>query len=216
MTDKIGMFPVVRKLGEGGMGRIYLVRDPSDGSLWAAKQFKGDLTRPLLVQRFRREFRALESLDHPAIVRVKNLEYSNNQMFFLMEYVSGHSLDRVLTRPRKRESEWIRQVLTWLRYLCEPLEYIHRRQMVHRDLKPGNIMIMETNSDPPLKLLDFGVIHWSQADSILTGKPTFFGSIRYMAPEQISNSTPDLRSDLYAFGVILYEAVTGETPVQYR
>lgn len=212
MADKIGIFPVIRKLGEGGMGRIFLVRDPSDGSLWAAKQFKGDLTRPLLVQRFRREFRALESLHHPAVVRVKNLEYSNNQMFFLMEYVNGRSMDRILAQSRKREADWIRMVLSWMKYLCEPLDYIHSQYMVHRDLKPGNIMILESGQNPPLKLLDFGVIHWSHADSIVTGKPTFFGSLRYMAPEQISSSTPDLRSDLYSFGVILYEAVTGRPP----
>ncbi|MBN1879048.1 tetratricopeptide repeat protein [bacterium] len=212
MSDTIGIFPVIRKLGEGGMGRIYLVRDPSDGSLWAAKQFKGDLTRPLLVQRFRREFRALESLNHPAIVRVKNLEYSNNQMFFLMEYVNGKSLDRILNQNRKRDVDWIRKNLLWMKYLCDPLEYIHNQQMVHRDLKPGNIMILDSGSATPLKLLDFGVIHWTHADSIITGKPTFFGSLRYMAPEQINSTAPDLRSDLYSFGVILYEAVTGRPP----
>jgi eukaryotic-like serine/threonine-protein kinase len=194
------------------MGKIYLVRDPSDGSYWAAKQFKGDLTRPLLVQRFRREFRALQALDHPAIVKVKNLEYTQKQMFFLMEYVNGISMDQMLSQTSVRDSEWIKKVLQWIRYLCEPLHYIHRQHMVHRDLKPGNIMILDSDAAIPVKLLDFGVIHWTHADSIATGKLTFFGSLRYMAPEQINNETPDLRSDLYSLGVILYEALTGRPP----
>jgi serine/threonine protein kinase/tetratricopeptide (TPR) repeat protein len=212
MTQYIGIYPVIRKLGEGGMGKIYLVQDPEDGSFWAAKEFKGDLSRPLLVQRFRREFRALQALHHPAIVQVKNLEYSQNNLFFLMEYVHGTSLDQLLVQPRVRNMVWIRQVLAWVRYLCEPLDYIHGQNMIHRDLKPGNIMIIDSNEQAPLKLLDFGVVHWSLADSVVTGKPAFFGSLRYMAPEQIGSEIPDRRSDLYSIGVILYEALTGKPP----
>jgi eukaryotic-like serine/threonine-protein kinase len=212
MALHVGIYPVIRKLGEGGMGKIFLVRDPSDGSCWAAKQFKGDLTRPLLVQRFRREFRALQALEHPAIVKVKNLEYTQKQMFFLMEYVNGKSMDQVLSDTLVRNSDWIKKVLRWMRYLCDPLHYIHCQNIVHRDLKPGNIMILDSDNGIPIKLLDFGVIHWTHADSIATGKLTFFGSLRYMAPEQINNETPDLRSDLYSMGVILYEALTGRPP----
>lgn len=212
MAHQIGPYPIVRKIGEGGMGRIYLVRDTADGSLWAAKQYKGDLTRPLFVQRFRREFRALKSLDHPAIVRVRNLEYSESLMFFLMEYISGRSFDRVLSQPREYGPDWINQVLQWIQYLCDPLDYIHKHRMVHRDLKPGNIMIMGPDSDPPVKLLDFGVIHWMHADAVSTATPTFLGSLRYMAPEQMNNAGVDLRTDLYSLGIILYEAITGRPP----
>jgi len=212
MAHQIGPYPVVRKIGEGGMGRIYLVRDTTDGSLWAAKQYKGDLTRPLFVQRFRREFRALKSLDHPAIVRVRNLEYSENLMYFLMEYITGRSFDRVLSQPREYGPDWINQVLQWIQYLCDPLAYIHKHRMVHRDLKPGNLMIMGPGSDPPIKLLDFGVIQWMHADSVTTATPTFLGSLRYMAPEQMNNGGVDLRTDLYSLGVILYEASTGRLP----
>ncbi|MBN1295588.1 protein kinase [bacterium] len=212
MEQRIGSYPIVRKLGEGGMGRIFLVRDTEDGSLWAAKQYKGDMTRPLFVQRFRREFRALQSLNHPAIVRVRNMEFTDNLMFFLMEYVSGRPFDRVLNQPREYGTEWIRQVLHWMRYLCDPLEYIHQHRMIHRDLKPGNLMIMGPGSDPPVKLLDFGVIHWLHADSVSTATPTFMGSLRYMAPEQMNSGGIDLRSDLYSLGIIMYEAVTGQPP----
>lgn len=212
MSQLMGAFPIVRKLGEGGMGRIYLVRDDADGSLWAAKQFKGDITRPLFVQRFRREFRALKSLDHPAIVKVRHMDYSSERMFFLMEYVAGRSLDRVLVQPRELNAQWINQVLQWIHYLCDPLEYIHQQRMVHRDLKPGNIMILGNNSDVPLKLLDFGVIHWRHADTITTASPTFLGSLRYMAPEQMSEQDIDLRADIYSLGIILYEAIAGRPP----
>lgn len=211
MAEALGNYPIVKKIGEGGMGRIYLVRDHDD-TFWAAKEYKGDLTRSLLVHRFRREFRALQALDHPAIVKVKNLEYTQNQIFFLMEYINGTSMDMVIKQVQARDSEWIKKVLLWMRYLCEPLQYIHSKNMVHRDLKPGNIMIMDSSADTPLKLLDFGVIHWSLADTILTEKHTFFGSLRYMAPEQITNEAIDLRSDLYSMGVILYEALTGRPP----
>ncbi len=211
MAVTLGNYPIVRKIGEGGMGRIYLVRDHDD-TYWAAKEYKGDLAQSLLVHRFRREFRALQALEHPAIVKVKNLEYTQKQMFFLMEYINGTSMDQILRQVKARDSEWIKKVLVWMHYLCDPLHYIHSKNMVHRDLKPGNIMIMESSSNIPVKLLDFGVIHWSLADTILTEKHTFFGSLRYMAPEQIINETIDLRSDLYSFGVILYEATTGRPP----
>ncbi|MCD4654233.1 protein kinase [bacterium] len=212
MEQFVGSYPVVRKIGEGGMGRIYLVRDLEDGSLWAAKQFKGDLTRPLFVQRFRREFRVLKALDHPAIIQVKTMEYSGDQMFFLMEYVKGRSLDKVLQQPREHGPDWIAQVLRWIRYLCDPLGYIHSQKIIHRDIKPGNIMILGPNSDPPLKLLDFGVIQWLQSETITTSSHSFLGSLRYMAPEQMNSNSADLRSDLYSLGIILYEAVTGRAP----
>ena len=121
-------------------------------------------------------------------------------------------MDQILRQVKARDSEWIKKVLVWMHYLCDPLHYIHSKNMVHRDLKPGNIMIMESSSNVPVKLLDFGVIHWSLSETILTEKHTFFGSLRYMAPEQIINETIDLRSDLYSFGVILYEATTGRPP----
>ncbi len=212
MTQSLGNYTIIRKLGEGGMGKIYLVQDPDDGSFWAAKEFKGDLTRPLLVQRFRREFRALQALNHEAIIEVRNLEYSQNRLYFLMEYVQGTSLDQILAQPRVRNTAWIKQVLRWMRYLCDPLDYIHSQNMIHRDLKPGNIMITESPGNAPVKLLDFGVIHWTLTDSLATGKPSFFGSLRYMAPEQVSNDIPDRRSDLYSMGVLLYEALTGKPP----
>jgi len=212
MRQLIGSYPVVRKLGEGGMGQIFLVRDPEDGSLWAAKKLKGDLSKSMFVQRFRREFRALKALDHPAIVQVREMEYSREIMFFLMEYIDGKSFDKVLAQPRQYNAEWITQVLQWIRYLCDPLDYIHSQRIVHRDIKPGNLMILGPDSDPPLKLLDFGVIQWLHSETITTSSHAFLGSLRYMAPEQMSTSTTDLRSDLYSLGVILYEAVTGRAP----
>ncbi len=210
--QKIGQYSIIRKLGEGGMGRIFLVKDETEGTFWAAKQFKGDMSNPLFVQRFRREFRALKTLEHPAIVRVREMESNENLLFFLMEYIDGKSLDHVLAQPREHDLQWINQVLTWIKYLCETLEYIHSKRMIHRDLKPGNIMIMGPDANPPLKLLDFGIIHWLQSDTTTTAIPTFLGSLRYMAPEQMNSSSVDLRSDLYSLGVIMYEAITGRAP----
>jgi serine/threonine-protein kinase len=162
---------------------------------------------PELADRFMQEIKLQASLDHPNIAALHTALRVENQLLMLMEYVEGITLDKVMESgpvPIDKATGYIAQVLS-------ALSYAHARGVIHRDLKPGNMMITPSGE---VKLMDFGIPKMT-ADRKLTQNASTVGSLYYMSPEQIKGSLDlDPRSDLYSLGVSLYEVVTGARPFQ--
>jgi serine/threonine-protein kinase len=203
----VGDYQIIGVLGEGGMGKVFKVRNTISDRVEAMKVLLPDLAgEPDLADRFLREIKVLASLDHPNIAALRTAVRFENQLLMIMELVEGMSLDQRLHQmgklPMAEAVNSISQVLAAL--MCA-----HGRSVIHRDIKPANMML---TADGTVKLMDFGIAK-SEADRKLTMTGTTMGSLYYMSPEQISGAqTLDARSDLYSVGVSLYELVTGKRP----
>ena len=207
MTDpvrkQIGDYEIIRELGHGGMGQVFLVRNLISDRIEAMKILLPDLANQGdLGARFIREIKLLASLDHPNIAALRTAFSADNQLIMIMEYVEGDTLAHRMERgpfPPAEALDYIDQVLA-------ALSYAHAKGIIHRDIKPANMML------PPsgvLKLMDFGIAR-SGNDLGLTVTGTTLGSLDYMSPEQVQAQQTDARSDLYSVGVSLYEMVTGQ------
>jgi serine/threonine-protein kinase len=200
---QIGDYEVIRELGHGGMGQVFLVRNLISDRIEAMKVLLPDLANQGdLGARFMREIKLLASLDHPNIAALRTAFSSNNQLIMIMEYVEGDTLGHRLERgpfAPAEASNYIDQVLA-------ALSYAHAQGIIHRDIKPANMMLTPRGV---LKLMDFGIAR-SGNDLGLTVTGTTLGSLDYMSPEQVQSQPTDGRSDLYSVGVSLYEMVTGQ------
>ena len=202
----VGDYQVVGILGAGGMGQVYKVRNVISDRVEAMKVLLPDLVnQPDLADRFLREIKVQASLEHPNIAALHTAVRVENQLFMLMEFVEGVTLDQSSRMGRCLPAEAVNYIMQVL----SALEYAHARGVVHRDIKPANMMLTPAGV---VKLMDFGIAR-SSADHKLTQTGTTVGSLYYMSPEQIQGVTaPDARSDLYSVGVSLYELVTGKRP----
>jgi formylglycine-generating enzyme required for sulfatase activity len=205
--ERLGEFRLLRQLGEGGMGRLYLAEQESLGRRVALKIVKPELrASPTAVERFRREAFAVAKLQHPNIVRVIATGEDAGVVFLAMELVPGRGLDELIEEAGG-PLPW-RRVAGWIRAVAAALAYAHDSGVLHRDVKPANIRI--TPDDRPV-LVDFGLARderWSGQ----TLTRAFAGSPLYAAPEQLASRKVDGRVDVYALGVTLFEAVTGRLP----
>ncbi len=197
----IGRYQIVNRLGAGGMGSVYLARDPDLDRLVAIKLVKDDLSDdPDLRERFSREARSAARLRHPNIVTIFDIGEERGQPFIAMEYLHGESL---LDIVRKRTPLDVSLVLRWMEDLCAGLAHAHQAGIVHRDIKPANMMI---DQDGLLKVVDFGIARLG--DSQVTRDGVLVGTINYMSPEQIQGKGADARSDIFAVGAVFYELLT--------
>ncbi|MBL0210970.1 MAG: protein kinase [Holophagaceae bacterium] len=207
MRTRIGKFEIQRRLGEGAMGEVFLGRDPIIGREVAIKTIRPQIaTGEEARERFYREARAAGTLNHPNLVTVHEFGEDDGTLFLAMEYVPGQDLqtlllDHSLTRP---------QILEIVAQICDGLAYAHARGVMHRDIKPSNIRVDWHQGRPFVKVMDFGIARIAGSD--MTGSGTILGTFGYMAPEYISSGIPDPRADIFACGVILYEALAGERP----
>ena len=202
----VGDYQVVGILGAGGMGQVYKVRNVISDRVEAMKVLLPDLAnQPDLADRFLREIKVQASLVHPNIAGLHTAVRVDNQLLMLMEFVEGVTLDQKLKDgplPAAEAVNYVMQVLA-------ALDYAHARGVVHRDIKPGNMMLTPGGV---VKLMDFGIARSATVHK-LTQTGTTVGSLYYMSPEQIQGiAAPDARSDLYSVGVSLYELVTGKKP----
>ena len=210
-----GRYIVVKKVGEGGMGTVWLVRHRELDSDRALKLIVSGIARdPQARARFRREARILDKLNHPNAVRVYNAEVLRDVAFIEMEFVRGESLNQVLVHGVPMP---LSQVVDLLEQLCLVLQAANDEGIIHRDLKPPNMMLVDGRQpgQKVLKLLDFGIAKIREGgDDVRTMTGSFMGTPLYSSPEQIVGGLVDARSDIYSVGLILYEMLTGHRPFE--
>jgi eukaryotic-like serine/threonine-protein kinase len=207
---RFGRYEVVAELGRGAMGVVYQARDPQIDRLVAVKTVSLSGQEPDAEREFRLRFmheaQAAGRLHHAGIVSIFDVGENpeNNDPYIVLEYVAGESLNRILAREKKLPLETALQLTE---EIAEALDYAHAQGVIHRDIKPGNILITETGH---AKIADFGIAKLNLAHFTLPGR--VLGTPAYMAPEQLSGEGADGRSDLFSLGVILYAMTTGHSP----
>jgi eukaryotic-like serine/threonine-protein kinase len=197
----------LRRLAVGGSSSVFLAEHERSGQQRVLKIFR---QVPDVVEgsstfdRFLREYELVAHLEHRNIVRIYDIGVADDHLFLAMEYFAGGDL-----RSRMREPLPWRSALAYLRQLAEALGALHTIGVLHRDVKPGNVLLRDDGS---LAFIDFGLARQLGLDSDITGEGAIFGTPHYMSPEQGHGQALDERSDLYSLGVVLYEMLTGEKP----
>ncbi len=208
-----GKYSLEELLGQGGMGAVFRARNTTIDMPVAIKVIRTDLNRELLSGRLLQEARAAAKLSHPAIVRVFDVgQTALGDPFIVMELLSGESLSAVMEREGRITGV---RALQLLLPIADALSAAHAKGFVHRDVKPDNVFIVVDEEQLQPKLVDFGIVKLEQRDknSQLTQVGTVLGSPDYMSPEQARGlENIDLRSDVWSFSVVLYEAIAGQTP----
>jgi serine/threonine-protein kinase len=203
----VGDYEVLSILGLGGMGKVYKVRNVISDRVEAMKVLLPDLTsHQSLADRFLREIRLLASLNHPNIAALRTALTYENQLVMIMEFVEGETLANRIARAPISTAE----AVNYSDQILSALSYAHQHNIIHRDIKPANMMLTPQGA---VKLMDFGIAR-SGTDGSLTSTGTTLGSLNYMPPEQVRGESADQRSDIYSFGVSLYELLTGKLPFQ--
>ncbi|MBC7798507.1 MAG: protein kinase, partial [Pyrinomonadaceae bacterium] len=216
--SKIGRYEVLRKIGAGGMGEVYLANDSTLGRDVALKvlpsEFSSDTER---LTRFRQEARAVSALNHPNILTIYEIGESDAGWFIATEFVKGETLRQLMNREKSLS---VKQTLKIAVQIADALVSAHEAGIIHRDIKPENLMIRR---DGYVKVLDFGLAKPTQVKSapenatlqiINTTPGLVMGSVRYMSPEQARGKDVDERTDLWSFGVVLYEMIIGKPPFE--
>jgi eukaryotic-like serine/threonine-protein kinase len=205
--QSVGDYEVLSILGLGGMGKVYKVRNVISDRAEAMKVLLPDLnSHQSLADRFLREIRLLASLNHPNIAALRTALTYENQLVMIMEFVEGETLANRIARAPISTAE----AVNYSEQILSALSYAHKHNIIHRDIKPANMMLTPQGA---VKLMDFGIAR-SGTDGSLTSTGTTLGSLNYMPPEQVRGEAADARSDLYSFGISLYELLTGKLPFQ--
>ena len=205
LPEKIGRYEVKSELGRGGMATVYRAYDPNSGREVAIKVLPREMLHdPQFRSRFEREIKLIASLEHPAIVPIYDAGEVNEQPYFVMRFMNGGSLSDVIEKGPIS----IEDTAKIVERIAQGLAYAHRKGVIHRDLKPDNILFDETG-EPFIS--DFGVAKLTESTSNLTGSGVI-GTPAYMSPEQAQGTEIDLRSDVYGLGVIVYQMLTGHQP----
>jgi len=206
----ISHYKIIEKLGEGGMGEVYLAEDFQLKRKVAIKFLPSHLIKDKESrERFEREAQAAAALNHPNIITVYEIGEFEEHVFIVMEYAKGETLRDKIDHFKPTSTEFpIEEIINFAIQICEGLEKAHQAGIIHRDIKPGNIII---DKDNKVKILDFGLAKLKGV-SQLTKETSTIGTIHYMSPEQIRGEEVDHRSDIWSLGVILYEMITGRLP----
>src|ERR1700728_815617 len=203
--QRIGDYEVLGVLGAGGMGKVYKVRNVISDRVEAMKVLLANLTsQKELADRFLREIKLLASLNHPNIAALNTAMTLDNQLIMMMEYVDGTTLATRLQQGPIPPAE----AVNYSTQLLSALSYAHKLNVIHRDVKPANMMLTR---EGVVKLMDFGIARPNNEQG-MTVTGTTLGSLNYMSPEQVRGEAVDQRSDLYSMGVSIYEMVTGQLP----
>jgi predicted Ser/Thr protein kinase len=206
LPQKIGRYEVVGELGRGAMGVVYKATDPNIGRMVALKTMRLDVhgvDEEEILRRFKHEAKLAGVMNHSNIVTIYDAGEDGGVFYIAMEYMEGVTLQSILHDERVVTAE---RILEISRQLCVGLDYAHERGVIHRDIKPANIMI---HGKGGVKIMDFGI---AKSGGGMTSAGQVLGTPAYMSPEQVRGKTLDGRSDLFSYGVCLYEMITGEKP----
>jgi serine/threonine protein kinase len=215
ISNLAGQYEFIGKIGEGGMGVIYKARHLALNHLVAIKMMHVSQMDESKILRFQQEAKAVSSLDHPSIVRVRDFGISDaGQPHMVLDFIDGVTLDAVIKTHGPLSLNEAKHLFS---QICDAVAHAHSRKVLHRDLKPGNIMLVYRDNQPPLPIIvDFGiakVVDPAQQQGMnLTQTGEIFGSPFYMSPEQTGGKELDQRSDIYSIGCMLFEALTGAPP----
>ena len=199
-------YQIVKQIGEGGMANVYLAYDTILERDVAIKILRGDLaTDEKFVRRFQREALAASSLSHPNIVEVYDVGEDNGEYYIVMEYIEGKHLKQLL---KKRGKLTLSEVIDIMTQITDGMSVAHDSYIIHRDIKPQNIMILENGM---IKITDFGIA-MALNSTQLTQTNSVMGSVHYLPPEQANGKGATLKSDIYSMGILMYELLTGKLP----
>ena len=207
-----GLYTVRELIGTGGMANVYkAVVGPGgpvpEGTVVAVKVLRQELMHdPDLVRRFKNESKAISLLNHPNIVKVYDVSVSDHLQYIVMEYVDGMTLREYLNERGGKLTS--RETVHFISQILKALDHAHRNGVVHRDIKPQNIMLLDNGQ---LRMMDFGIARVSRAENQLTGGKAM-GSVHYISPEQAKGEETDRKSDIYSVGVMMYEMLSGKLP----
>jgi eukaryotic-like serine/threonine-protein kinase len=214
----IGPYTLIKTLGEGGMGQVWLADQTAPVRRQVAlKLIKGGMYDDAVIQRFEAERQSLAIMDHPAIAKVFDAGTSDGQPYFVMEYVPGVPVTQYCDKKRLTPRERLKLFIK----ICEGVQHAHQKAVIHRDLKPSNILISEIDGKPAPHIIDFGIAKAATPGPdqvLLTQIGSFVGTPGYMSPEQADSNVQDIdtRTDVYALGVILYELLAGWLPFDMK
>jgi serine/threonine-protein kinase len=207
MAKRIGKYEILRTLGQGAMGEVYLATHPAIGREVAIKTILPAAARGEDAEgRFRREAEAAGRLNHPNLVTIFDFDKDQEVFYLVMEFVDGDDLENLIRSRGLSPS----QFLEVLAQVCDGLSHAHRHGIIHRDVKPSNVRVMRDGKNFLAKVMDFGIARVEDSDLTATG--IVMGTVSYMAPEYIREGHATAQSDLFAVGVMLYEALAGRKP----
>lgn len=205
---QLGRYTLLEKIGSGGFGTVYRARNEALGNTVAIKVLHPTVSETEeFLTRFRREAQEAARLDHPNIVRTFDLDEANGIHFIVMEFLDGGDLAGLIASPNLLELDHAYRVLE---QVSAALDYAHAQGLVHRDVKPSNILLRE---DGLAKLTDFGAVKAAEGTR-LTRPNEFIGTPAYMSPEQVNSSEVDSRSDIYSLGIVAFQLLTGQVPFE--
>jgi len=204
----LGRYELLGEVGRGGMGIVYKARDQETGEIVALKVLKPEISAdPVVMQRFKNELRLARKITHKNVCRLHEFNRLGDVAYITMEFVEGETL-RALLQKRGGGRPDLAAILDLAHQIAEGLQEAHRQAVVHRDLKPENVFVMP---DGHVKVMDFGIARSMESN---TQTVTLIGTPAYMAPEQAKGQRTDHRADIYSFGLMLYEMVTGAPAFQ--
>ena len=201
-----GRYEIIERIGEGGMADVYRATDVVDNKTVAVKILKKEFAEnEEFLRRFRNESKAIAVLSHPNIVKIFDVGFSDRIQFIVMEYIDGFTLNEYM--EQEGQLDW-RDAVHYILQILRALQHAHSKGIVHRDIKPQNIMMLQ---DGTIKVMDFGIAKFAREEG-KTGTDKAIGTVHYISPEQARGGVTDAKSDLYSVGVMFYEMLTGKKP----
>jgi len=201
-----GRYEITELIGQGGMANVYKATDVLDNRVVAVKILKREFSEnDEFLRRFRNESKAIAVLSHPNIVKIYDMGFSEKIQYIAMEYIDGITLKEYI--DSERVLNW-KDAVHFIIQILRALQHAHNRGIVHRDIKPQNIMLL---TDGTIKVMDFGIAKFAREES-MTATDQAIGTVHYISPEQARGDVTDEKSDIYSVGVMFYEMLTGQKP----